>query len=257
MASVTPAVKISLGHDEYEKLSMLPWFSYRVNLPVRPLPDLTERAPMRTERLLVRPIVPSDLEAFHELRRETETQIHSTLRGRPDRNIEETRRNLEQLQPPYDQRHWYFGAFLASTGELIGEGGLPDCEDMPRSGWPEAEILIKSAHRRRGYGTELYRAVMASWWALPRERRRHQLLPIAAGDTEPGDEVADGVGFVWEGDNDAARAFFARMTGHDLVSAEGSWIDFERRDGRDLGLVTWEGTLTTNPLGWKVNTARL
>lgn len=91
-------------------------------------------------------------------------------------------------------QHWYFGAFLLATGEMIGEGGLPDCEDMPRSGWPEAEVLVKPEYWRQGYGTELLNAVLASWWELPRAPRRHQLLPIVVGDKEPGDKVTEGVG---------------------------------------------------------------
>lgn len=118
----------------------------------------------------------------------------ATTRGRPDRDLEETRQNIERLQAPYDENHWYFGAFLLSTGEMIGEGGLPDCEDMPRSGWPEAEILIKPEYWRQGYGTELLHAFLTSWWELPRARRRHQLLPLVVGDKEPGAKVTEGVG---------------------------------------------------------------
>lgn len=44
------------------------------------------------------------------------------------KDLEESKQNLDQLQTPYDRKHWYFGAFLASTGELIGEGGLPDID---------------------------------------------------------------------------------------------------------------------------------
>lgn len=83
---------------------------------------------------------------------------------------------------------------MLTTGEMIGEGGLPDCEDMPRSGWPEAEILIKPEYWRQGYGTELLHAVLASWWELPRAQRKHQLLPIIVGDKEPGAKVTEGVG---------------------------------------------------------------
>lgn len=41
---------------------------------------------------------------------------------------EESRLHLGQLQcqSPKDVAHWYWGAFLASTGELIGEGGIFD-----------------------------------------------------------------------------------------------------------------------------------
>lgn len=120
-------VKISLEADQYEKLGVRPWFSYKVNMPIRPMPSASSRPHTMTKRLLIRPILPSDAEALHDLRRRPGTQNNSTQRGRPDRDLEETRLNVEYLQSPYDQHHWYFGAFLLSTGELIGEGGLPDC----------------------------------------------------------------------------------------------------------------------------------
>lgn len=44
------------------------------------------------------------------------------------KSIEQTRHHIELLQEPHDDSHWYFGAFLAETGELIGEGGLPDID---------------------------------------------------------------------------------------------------------------------------------
>jgi RimJ/RimL family protein N-acetyltransferase len=242
-----PQIKVQLEHEDYERLGLMPWFSYKVNLPIRPMPSVPERPHIKTKRLIVRPILPSDLEAFHELRRRPETQDHSPTRGRPNRDLIETGRHIEFLQPPYDQGHWYFGAFLASTGELIGEGGLPDCEDMPRSGWPEAEILIKPEYRQQGYGTELWAAVLESWWDLPREKKRHQLLPVIAGDKEPGDEVIDGVGFIWEETNIAARNFFAKVLGQAPVSATGTFVEFDQRDGRQGEFVRWAGTLMVNP----------
>lgn len=121
-------------------------------------------------------------------------EMVATKRGRPDRDLEESRLNIERFHAQRGEHHWYFGAFLLSTGEMIGEGGLPDCEDMPRSGWPEAEILIKTEYWRQGYGTELLDAILTSWWELPRTRRRHQLLPVLVGDKEPGDKVVEGVG---------------------------------------------------------------
>ncbi|KAK6221624.1 hypothetical protein LQW54_001396 [Pestalotiopsis sp. IQ-011] len=119
---------------------------------------------------------------------------------------------------------------------------------MPRSGWPEAEILLKPAFRRQGLGTEMWRAVAGSWWQLPREMRRHQLLPLMVPGKDPGDEVIEGLGYVWEEDNLAARAFFAKVLKQKPVSATGSFVDFDRREGRDLELVRWSGTLEASPL---------
>lgn len=230
-------------------MGVTPWMNYKINLPKRPLPAVSDRGELRTERLVIRPIVPSDLDAFWELRRIPELQVHSPSRGRPDRDRDETRQNIEDLQSPHDDRHWYWGAFLASTGEMIGECGIPDIEDQPSSGWSRLEVLIKPAHWRQGYGTELFRAVMDSWWELPREIRRHQLFPIVAGDKEPGQKVTECIEFAWEGTNDVANKFFAKMLGHSPVSHEGYYEDFDRREGREGNLVRWCGADAVNPKG--------
>lgn len=76
---------------------------------------------------------------------------------------------------------------------MIGEAGFPDCVEVPRSGWPEVEILIKPGFWRQGYGTELLTAFMQSWWDLPRAVTRHQLHPLLQGNKEPGERIIEGV----------------------------------------------------------------
>lgn len=152
MAALThalPRLEIEMGLEDFEKCGMTPWFSFRALIPTRPLPALDERPQLRTARLVVRPLWLSneknnndkddDLAAFCELR-QASTQVYSRLRGRPDVSAEHSREQLVRLTDD-DQGHWYFGAFLQSTGELIGEGGLPDVRDrdMSASGWPEGE----------------------------------------------------------------------------------------------------------------------
>lgn len=242
-----PPTYFSFELEDYEKVIMMPWLSYQVSLPIYPLPRIEERPEIRTERLVLRALLPSDLEAFHTLRSDADAQTRSPTRGRASRDLDESRRALEQLQAPHDREHWYFGAFLAATGELIGELGVPNAEDNPRSGWPEAEIVVRRPYWRQGYGSEMFRAFMDAWWALPRERRRHQLVPFATNYREPGEEIADAVGFAWEEDNAAARAFLARMLNPDFLGAEGKWMDIEHRDGCEHAIVNWEGALMYNP----------
>jgi hypothetical protein len=85
-------------------------------------------------------LAPTDLESFVALRSRPETQNHSTLRGRPDRDAAESKMWLDRYSiEPTDgdghgiPPHWYFGAFLQSTGEMIGEGGFPDLVDQASS----------------------------------------------------------------------------------------------------------------------------
>lgn len=243
----TPPTYFSFELEDYEKVLMTPWLSYQVSLPIFPLPKVEERPEIRTERLVLRALLPSDLEAFHTLRSDAEAQKWSPTRGRASRDLDESRAALERLQAPHDEDHWYFGAFLATTGELIGELGIPNAADNPRSGWPEAEIVVRSAYWRQGYGSEMFRGFLDAWWALPRQRRRHQLVPFSTGYREPGEEVVDAVGFVWEEDNAAACAFFSRMVNRDFLGVEGKWLDVEHRDGREPAIVNWEGALIHNP----------
>ncbi|KAF3768027.1 hypothetical protein M406DRAFT_350868 [Cryphonectria parasitica EP155] len=241
-------LEMSFDQDDWEKLGITPWFSYKVRLPLRPLPPISARPVIRTKRLIIRPILPSDLEAFYELRRIPETQMHSTSRGRPDRSLDETRQSIARLQAPYDERHWYFGAFLASTGELIGEGGLPDTEHQPVSGWTRCEVLIKPAYWRQGYGTEFFKTVLDSWWSLPRKLRRHQLLPFCIGNQEPGTVVAERLELIWEASNTAACNFFPKALSQAPVSHEGFFTSLDWREGREGELVRWAGTMVVNPL---------
>ncbi|KPM46519.1 hypothetical protein AK830_g43 [Neonectria ditissima] len=241
-------LKIYLSVDEYQNQGVTPWFSYSVTLPETPLPNLSERPKIKTERLVVRPITEADLDAFHELRSLPELQLRSKIRGRPDKDKEETKRVIDGMAQDTDS-NWYFGAFLQSTNELIGEGGMPDCLHMitSASGWPEAEFFIKPAYWRQGYGTELFNAVMDSWWNLPRQRKRQQILPVLAPNKEPGDELLEGVVVLWEEPNDAAEKFFAKVLQQAPIYAEGGFESIDTREGREGNLVQWTGTLATNP----------
>ncbi|KAK7941590.1 acyl-CoA N-acyltransferase [Apiospora aurea] len=243
-------IKFALDNEEFEGRSMMPWFSYKVSMPVQPMPGLGARAPVRTKRLVLRPFVESDLDAFHELRSREGTQRGSMTRGRASRSRDESQRQLADLLQDDGQRHWYFAVFLQATGELVGEVGLPDCVTMARSGWPEAEVLVKKEFWRQGYGTEMLNGWLSSWWALPREIGRHQLFPLATGWQEPGAELIDGVGFGWEETNTAASGFFHKALSADgAVFAEGFFEEFDQRDGREPQIIRWNGIITSNPNG--------
>lgn len=241
-------ISVQLRLEDFEGQSMVPWFSYRMRLPTRPIPSLSERPQISTKRLIVRPMLLSDLDGLHELRQRPELQDHSRTRGRPDHNKEETRQHLQNLTDD-DQNHWYFGGFLQSTGELIAEGGLPDCNVMASSasGWPEAEFFVLPEYWRQGYGTEFFNAVMDAWWDLPREWRRVQLMPSGMPNKEPGEVAMEGVVFQWEAENEIAERFFTKVLEHRPVFVSGSAVSHDRREGREDNIVTWKGLLTANP----------
>lgn len=126
---------------------------------------------IRTERLILRPLVPSDLVAFHRLRSQPEFMKHTT-RGHPDSNIHETQKKLNSLisapsSPDAFPFYTYFGIFLKTTGELIGDGGVHKSVS-PSCGWPELGCKLGHEYCGLGYGTEFLRAFTAWWWSLPR-----------------------------------------------------------------------------------------
>ncbi|KUI70715.1 hypothetical protein VM1G_06359 [Cytospora mali] len=248
MANELEQLQVELGLEDYEGQLMVPWFAYRMRLPKRPIPSIPDRPNITTQRLIVRPILPSDLDQLHSLRLRPETQSQSKTRGRIDQNKEETQQSIDMLNQKA-HHHWYFGGFLQSTGELIVEGGLPDCDIMESaaSGWPEAEFLVKPEYWRQGYGTEFFHAVMDSWWDLPREWRRVQLVPFLMPGKEPGDVATEGVVFQWEDGNEVAEGFFNKVLKNYRVFVSGSAASYDRRVGREGNTVTWKGVLAANP----------
>jgi RimJ/RimL family protein N-acetyltransferase len=244
-----PPLHIFLKQEEFESQGITPWFSYSVTQPQRPLPTLSDRPHIKTQRLIVRPLTEDDLDAFHELRSIPELQLRSKTRGRPSKDKQETKAHIDALMQD-EQSHWYFGAFLQSTNELIGEGGMPDCLHMitSASGWPEAEFFIKPEYWRQGYGTELFNAVIDSWWELPRQRKKQQLIPALAPGMEAGDDVWEAVALLWEHPDDVAQGFFAKVLERAPVFAEGGFESIDTRQGREGNVVSWLGSLVNNPM---------
>ncbi|KAI1860295.1 uncharacterized protein JN550_011561 [Neoarthrinium moseri] len=138
--------------------------SIQTTLPSTPLPPNSQRQPIATQRLVVRPLQQDDLEAFHILRTQREAMTGTRL-GRPDRNMQETQEALDYFLTPNDAEVFLFGAFL--DGELIGEGGVHTLESSG-CGWPEIGYKLKKEHWNKGYVTELLQTVLKAWWKLPR-----------------------------------------------------------------------------------------
>jgi hypothetical protein len=70
-------------------------------------------------------------------------------------------------------------------------------------------------------------------------------------DKEPGDEVREGVGFIWETSNEAAAGFFPKMRAqYQLRMQYNGTIDtWDSRPGREGSIVSWTGGLCENPRG--------
>ncbi|KAI0457792.1 acetyltransferase domain-containing protein [Xylaria acuta] len=166
------------------------------HVPVRttlPRLPLSERPTIRTERLLIRPLTRDDLEAVYALRKEAEFMAESTL-GKPDASIEESEVALEKLVTP-PAEHFFFGIFLADTGELIGDGGIHTIRGSGM-GWPELGYKLHPGHWGRGYATESMGAVLKAWWELPRDEAEITAhpgtLPQKKGEEEEEEERSGG-----------------------------------------------------------------
>ncbi|KAI8624262.1 acetyltransferase domain-containing protein [Xylariaceae sp. FL1651] len=138
----------------------------RTTLPCLPLPPISERPAIQTASLLIRPLKQSDLEVYHELRKQPEFMAETTL-GKVDRDIEETQDALGFLIDPPNE-HFNFGVFEAATGELIGDGGIHTIHSEPM-GWPAIGYRFRKESWGRGYATEFMSAVLKAWWQLPRQ----------------------------------------------------------------------------------------
>ncbi|KAI0122010.1 acyl-CoA N-acyltransferase [Daldinia grandis] len=147
-----------------------PWAFVETTLPHVPLPPVSQRQPIRTERLLIRPMQEDDLQAYHELRLQPEAMACSR-QGRPDHDIEETRSALNRFLPPRSDETFLFGVFLPSTGELIGDGGIHTLGSSP-CGWPEIGYRFRKEVWGQGYATEFVKALLKAWWDLPRKQSK-------------------------------------------------------------------------------------
>jgi RimJ/RimL family protein N-acetyltransferase len=135
-------------------------------LPCLPLPPNAMRQHIHTERLVLRPLDRNDFDGFRILRTQPEAMTGTTL-GRVDRGIAETHAALDFFLPPNDSKAFLYGIFLATSGELVGEGGVHSMESSV-SGWPEIGYKFKKEHWGHGYATEFLRGFLTAWWSLPR-----------------------------------------------------------------------------------------
>ncbi|KAI0382456.1 acyl-CoA N-acyltransferase [Hypomontagnella monticulosa] len=163
------------------------WTSVETTVPCEPLPPNSERKPIKTERLLIRPLQEDDVEAYYVLRTQPEVMLGSR-RGVIDANIDESRTALQTFLSGNESKSFYFGAFLASTGEFIGEGGIHTTEST-FSGWPEIGYKFKKEYWGQGYTTEFSRGILEAWWKLPRQRVKRQVDSRTVEETSEGEAI--------------------------------------------------------------------
>jgi RimJ/RimL family protein N-acetyltransferase len=109
-----------------------------------------------------------------------------TSLGRTDRDLVDTQAKLDPFLPPRDAETYNPAICLASTGELIGLGGVFATDS--KLGWPEVGYMLRSEHWGRGYATEFLKAFVQMWWSLPRSEAETRVDAVSV-DALRGREV--------------------------------------------------------------------
>lgn len=126
-----------------------------------------------TNRLILRPLVESDLDSYRSLR--VQYGAMKDAFGGKDESIDDTR---DRLKVYTNHKTWeeegfssiFFGIFLklpdGNEGELIGEGGVDVEKEV---NWPNVIYAFKKEHWGKGFATEFLEFFLEYWWGLPRE----------------------------------------------------------------------------------------
>ncbi|KAK9769467.1 putative N-acetyl-transferase [Seiridium cardinale] len=149
----------------------IPKVPVRTTFPIT-LDNLPLPAP--TLRLIIRPVRPSDLEAYHSMMQVPE--VVEGLLGSPSSSFDESQSRKWLFDPPSPSTTLLkYAIFLKNSegneGEFIGEGGMT----IPYLGWPSLHYVFKKESWGLGYATEFVKAFMGYWWnEIPRENTQRQ-----------------------------------------------------------------------------------
>lgn len=146
------------------------FITVRSTLPRIPQTLSPESRPWTTtERLVLRPLAASDLEALHELRLQPEVMIWTSA-GKPDSDLAQTKAKLDEiLTAQENQQSFNFAICFKEdpTSKLIGIGGVWRMNSSV--GWPELGYMFRKEAWGKGIATEFLKAWLGLWNALPRE----------------------------------------------------------------------------------------
>lgn len=128
---------------------------------------------LRTERLVLRPPRPDDLDALHAVFSDRDAMRYWSHEAH--RSREATRRTLEEMMASFARTRLEF--VLVRDGEVIGKAGL----------WRRAEIgcILAPAHWGKGLMREALRAVLDAAFA------RHSTLTTIHAEIDPRNEACE------------------------------------------------------------------
>ncbi|KAI1806976.1 acyl-CoA N-acyltransferase [Daldinia bambusicola] len=218
-------------------MAELPKIRVKTHLPTRPFPPNAERNPIHTERLIIRPFTEDDLEGMYALRTQPEV-MHFSAVGRIDPSKDETRTSyLERYLPPNDLRTYHNVLCLASTGEIIGAGGMPKVD--PVFGWPEIGYMLKREYWGQGYATEFLKAFTEHWWTLPRSEVE---IEVAAESVNGSEEVPEMLSAIVDDKNLGSKRVLEKAGFKEFTK----WIEPDTREGI-TGDITLAGFVLKSP----------
>ncbi|XXH02422.1 hypothetical protein Hte_008797 [Hypoxylon texense] len=190
-------------------------------LPTRPLPPSSGRKPIHTERLILRPFTEDDVDGLHVIHRQPEVMKY-TNRGRIDDDKEVTRASMGRFLPPNDVHTYGNAICLASTGEIIGTGGIARPEQM--FGWPEVGYIFKKEAWGQGYATEFLKAMVNFWWTLPRSEIE---LGVDAQTVDGSGEAPEMLTAMVEADNIGSQRVLQKVGFREFKR----WTEPDNREG--------------------------
>lgn len=193
----------------------LEWVTIKTTLPKSPYPPIENRQPIKTQRLILKPVHDSQAEVMHKLRLQPEV-MKWTVQGKPDVDIAATRKVMALRLPPNDKLNYDWSIFEAATGEFIGIGGSH--MRTGELGWPVIGYMLKKEAWGRGYATEFVKGYLENWWQLEREEvelkvekssvegdgevKREMIVAVTVQDNKASQNVMMKCGFekvkVWE-----------------------------------------------------------
>ncbi|KAI2605541.1 acyl-CoA N-acyltransferase [Hypoxylon sp. NC1633] len=208
----------------------------KTHLPTRPWPSNTEKKPIRTERLIMRPYAEEDLEDIYILRTQPEVMVFTAV-GRGDADRDESRAYMARYLPPNDVATYNTIICLASTGEVIGTGGLTKNNTF---GWPEVGYMLKKEYWGKGFATEFLRGFLSHWWSLPRSELE---LEVDAQSVDGTGEAPEIVTAVIDADNLASRRVLEKLGFREIKR----WSEADSREGYpgDVSLIGFSLSLSS------------
>jgi RimJ/RimL family protein N-acetyltransferase len=127
--------------------------------PIFPVPP----PPFTTERLLIRPYLPSDREDMFVLRSQPKVMKWTSSKV-PDTDMATTREWMASALPPLKGDTFRLAIEERSNpGRVIGVIGIFFSEP------PECGYMLRTERWGKGYATEALRAWLEVYWALPRK----------------------------------------------------------------------------------------